>query len=160
ASLLDEAFQPHTVTPQLAQSPRTYDFSLGVPLSTQPVIAAALNLLRFGFQRQAVPQSEISELLHNPYWSSSTKEADARALLDASMREWLPLTLTPQRFQHFVQKSLGGEKPLLVAALHQDLQTLLQRCQAEAKRQLPSAWAAAFKAILREARWPGERSLS
>lgn len=159
ASLLDEAFQPQTVTPQLAQSARTYDFSLGVPLSTQPVIAAALNLLRFGFQRQAVPQSEISELLHNPYWSSS-KEADARALLDASMREWLPLALTPQRLQHFVQKSLGGERPLLIAALYQDLQTLLQRCQAEARRQSPSAWAALFKAILRETHWPGERSLS
>jgi probable DNA repair protein len=158
-SWLDEAFQAQTVTPQLAQSPRTYDFSLGVPLSTQPVVAAALNLLRFGFQHQAIPQSEISELLHNPYWSSG-KEADARAQLDASMREWLPLTLTPQRFQHFVHKSINGEKPLLVAVLHQDLQTLLQRCQAEARRQAPSVWAAAFKTILQASRWPGERSLS
>ncbi len=160
ASLLDEAFHPTYVTPQLAQSPRTYDFSLGVPLSTQPIIAAALNLLRFGFQRQAVPQSDISELLHSPYWSDSFKEADARAQLDARMREWLPLSLTSQRFQHFVQKTLSGEKPLLVARLGLDLQTLLKLCQSQAARQLPSAWAAAFRTILEEARWRGERSLS
>lgn len=160
AALLDEAFQPATVTPQLAESPRVYDFSLGVPLSSQPVIAAALNLLRFGFERQAIPQSEISALLHNPYWSNSLSEADARAQLDARMREDLPLSLTPFRFLHFVHKALQDGKPLLVAALHQDLQMLLERCQAQAKRQLPSAWAAIFKAILREARWPGERGLS
>ncbi|MEY3746901.1 MAG: hypothetical protein RL194_360, partial [Pseudomonadota bacterium] len=71
AALLDEALQPETVTPLLAQSSRRYDFSLGVPLSTRPVIAAALNLLRFGMQRQAVPQAEISALLHNPYWSAA-----------------------------------------------------------------------------------------
>ncbi|MDP2246980.1 MAG: PD-(D/E)XK nuclease family protein, partial [Nitrosomonadales bacterium] len=160
ASLLDEAFQPDTVTPQSAQSPRTYDFSLGVPLSTQPVIAAALNLLRFGFQRQAIPQSDISELLHNPYWSGGFSEADARAQLDAAMREWLPLSLTPQRFQHFVQKLLGSENPLLVARLNQDLQTLLKLCQSQSSRQQPSAWAAAFKTILHASHWPGERSLS
>lgn len=160
ASLLDEAFQPHTVTPQSAQSPRTYDFSLGMPLSTQPVIAAALNLLRFGFQRQAIPQSDISELLHNPYWSGSFSEADARAQLDASMREWLPLSFTPQRFQNFVQKSLTGDRPLLVAGLNQDLQTLLRLCHAQPNRQPPSAWTAAFKTILRESGWPGERSPS
>lgn len=160
ASLLDEAFQPHTVTPQSAQSPRSYDFSLGVPLSTQPVIAAALNLLRFGFQRQAVPQSDISELLHNPYWSDSFSEADARAQLDASMREWQPLSLTPQRFQYFVQKSLGNEKPLLVARLNHDLQTLLELCHSQPSRQQPSLWTAAFKRILQISNWPGERSRS
>ena len=119
-----------------------------------------MNLLRFGFQRQAVPQSDISELLHSPYWSECFKEADARAQLDASMREWLPLSLTPQRFQHFVQKALSGEKPLLAARLSQDLQTLLKLCQLQPARQLPSAWAAVFRTILDEARWRGERSLS
>lgn len=164
ASLLDEAFHPDTVTPHQAQSARSYDFSLGVPLSKEPVIAAALNLLRFGLlgglQRQAVPQSDISELLHNPYWSSSVSEADARARLDASMREWLPLSLTPQRFLHFVQKALAGEQPLLLAWLHQDLQTLLRRCQSQPYKQLPAAWANAFRTILHESHWPGERSPS
>lgn len=148
------------MTPQLAQSPRTYDFSLGVPLSTQPVVAAALNLLRFGFQRQAVPQSDISELLHSPYWSGCFSEADACAQLDAGMREWLPLTLTPQGFQHFVQKSLAGEKALPVARFNQDLRVLLKQCQSQPNRQLPSLWATAFQEILYAAHWPGERSPS
>ncbi|PKO74052.1 MAG: DNA helicase, partial [Betaproteobacteria bacterium HGW-Betaproteobacteria-15] len=37
ASLLDEAFHPDCVTPMLAQASRRYDFSLGVPLSSQPI---------------------------------------------------------------------------------------------------------------------------
>ena len=160
AALLDEAFHADCVTPMLAQSARRYDFSLGVPLSSQPVIAAGLNLLRFGLQRQALPQAEISELLLNPYWSASFSEADARAQLDADMREWLPLTLTPHRFQHFVEKSLNGERPLPLAALSQDLQALLKHGQSQRARQLPSAWAAVFRDILHETHWPGERSLS
>jgi probable DNA repair protein len=160
AALLDEAFHPDCVTPMLAQAARRYDFSLGVPLSSQPIIATGLNLLRFGLQRQAIPQAEISELLLNPYWSAAFSEADARAQLDASMRERLPLTLTPQRFQHFVQKSLNGERPLLLVALSQNLQDLLKLGQSQRARQLPSAWAAVFRDMLHETHWPGERSLS
>lgn len=160
SALLDEAFHADYVTPQLAQSPRAYDFSLGVPLSTQPVISTALNLLRFGFQRQAVPQADISELLLSPYWSDSFGEADARAMLDANMREWLPLSLTPQRLQHFVQRKLADEHALPIAGLDRDLQALLRRCQLQGRMQLPSAWMAAFKAILDETHWPGERSPS
>src|SRR5690606_18271651 len=106
------------------------------------------------------PQAEISELLLNPYWSASFSEADARAQLDADMREWLPLTLTPHRFQHFVEKSLNGERPLPLAALSQDLQALLKHGQSQRARQLRSAWAAVFRDILHETHWPGERSLS
>lgn len=160
AALLDEALQPETVTPLLAQSSRHYDFSLGVPLSTRPIIAAALNLLRFGMQRQAVPQAEISALLHNPYWSAAYTEADARAQLDALMRERLPLTLKTQRFQHFVQKALTAEKALPLPALDRDLQALLKHCQMQTGRQLPSVWAGVFRTALQQARWPGERSPS
>lgn len=160
AGLLDEALHPGCVTPQQAQAPRRYDFSLGVPLDAQPVVAAALKLLRFALQRQAVPQDEISELLLNPYWSDGLAEADARAQLDARMREWLPLTLTAQRFQRLVQQSLNGEHALPLAALARDLPALLACARAQDARQLPSAWAAAFRAMLDAARWPGDRSRS
>src|SRR5690606_34918409 len=79
---------------------------------------------------------------------------------DAGMREWLPLTLTPQRFQHFVEQSLKGERLLPLAALAQDLQALLKLGQSQRARQLPSAWATQFRALLHAARWPGERSRS
>src|SRR3546814_5645202 len=81
-------------------------------------------------------------------------------MLDANMREWLPLSLTPQRFQHFVQRKLADEQPLPIAGLDRDLQTLLRRCQLQGRIQSPSVWVAAFKAILEETHWPGERSPS
>lgn len=160
AALLDEALHPAWVTPRLAQTPRTYDFSLGTPLAGQPVIATALQLLRCGFQRQALTQAEISELLLSPYWSAASSEADARAQLDARMREWLPLTLGAQRLQHFVQKALSDKRPLSLTGLHQDLRQLLSQCQQLPRQQLPSQWVAAFRLILQQPCWPGERPLS
>lgn len=159
-ALLDEVFHADCVTPLLAQSPRFYDFSLGTPLSDQPVVAAALDLLRFALQRQAVSQAEISELLLNPFWSSGFVEADDRALLDAEMRAHLPLNVTSQRFQQFVVRKAQDRPSLRIAALVQDLQALLRVGQTQGGMQSPSAWAACFRVMLQAARWPGERSLS
>lgn len=157
SALLDEAFEPGLVMPQLAETPRHYDFSLGQPLTMQAVVADALALLRFGMQRHALPQADFSALLHSPYWSASFSEADARARLDARLRDWLPLHVTPQRLLRFVEKTAAGQAALPMRETLADMQQLIQRCQAEPSRQLPSAWAQAYRAILDATHWPGER---
>lgn len=159
SALLDEAFDPGLVTPQQAEKPRHYDFSLGQALATQPVIGDALALLRFGMQRHQVPQADLSALLHSPYWSASFSEADARARLDARLREWLPLHASPQRLVSFVQKAAEGQA-LPISRTLDALQQLLQRCQCQSSRQPPSVWASTFREILGAAQWPGERTPS
>lgn len=160
AMLLDEAFHPETLTPKLVESTRTYNFSLGVPLSEKAIVASGLDLLRFAVQRKEVPQVEISALLTSPYWSSSYSDADAFARLDARMREKLPLSVTPYRFRQFVE-SVARENPSsLIAKLSEDLGNLLRLGQEQLGQALPSNWAAWFKDMLTAARWPGERSIS
>ena len=157
SALLDEAFEPGLVMPQLAEKPRHYDFSLGQTLTTQAVVADALALLRFGMQRHALPQADFSALLHSPYWSASFSEADARARLDARLRDWLPLHVTPQRLLRFVEKTAAGQTALPMGKTLADMQQLIQRCHTEPPRQVPSAWAQAYRAILEATHWPGER---
>lgn len=103
ADLLDDVFYPLSIRPGLAHMPRHYNFSLGVPLSQQPVIQAGLNLLRMLTVHQ-LQQADVSALLLSPFWSASRQEADARALLDASMREKLPMQFTLAHFQEFIQE--------------------------------------------------------
>ena len=85
--LLDDAFHPLSAAPAFSDIPRCYDFTLGVPLSTLPIITTALDLLRFAWQKQAIPQSDITALLQSPYWSAHQQESDARANHDARMRQ-------------------------------------------------------------------------
>lgn len=160
SALMDETFEPALVMPQLAEVPRNYDFSLGQSLTTQPIISDALALLRFGMQRQSVPQADFSALLHSPYWSASFKEADARARLDVRLRERLPLHVRPARLLKFIDKSADGQYALPLDKTKADLHELFRSCQAQPARLLPSAWTAAYRMILKSTHWPGERTVS
>lgn len=160
SSLLDHVFHPHAVTPALAETSRCYDFSLGTPLSTQPVINAALDLLRLAIQKRSVMQADFSRLLLSPYWSASISEADARARLDANMRQDLGLSFKPSRLMRYLHQAAEGEHRLGVSALHKDIQVLIAGFEQLPHRQLPSTWGRLMQQTLRKANWPGERSVS
>lgn len=160
AALLDEAFHPQVVTAALAETSRVYDFSLGMPLARQPIIAVALDLLYLVTAQRAVSQLEFSRLLLSPYWSSSVSEADARAQLDARMRQELPLSCKPARLLHYLRQMVQGQHRLGVSVLHQHMQGLFSAFEGQPSRQLPSMWARVFRQGLLAAGWPGERSIS
>lgn len=160
AGLLDDVLQAETARPALSEEQRCYDFSLGTPLSNQPIIATALDLLRFAWQRDHIFQYDVAKLLHSPYWSESLLEADARALLDARIRKDLPLSFKLSRLQNYVLKVTNAEGAMRLPALCQDLQALLSFAQNNAHKQLPSAWVNILKAALKQGNWPGQRSLS
>ena len=155
ADLLDDVFYPLSIRPGLADMPRHYNFSLGTPLAQQPLIQAGLNLLRL-MTVQQLQQSDVSTLLLSPFWSASHREADARALLDASMREKLPMQFTLSHLLEFIkaQQAEGLQ-----------LQSLLANIQAAAAipctRKLPAVqWAQTLDAILNALGWPGERTIN
>ncbi len=155
ADLLDDVFYPSSVRPGLAEIPRHYNFSLGVPLAQQPVIQAALNLLRMLTVHQ-LQQSDVSLLLLSPFWSASRQELDARALLDAAMRENLPMQFTLARLIEFIQAQQ-------TEGLH--LEKLLVNLQAALAiptgRKLSALqWGQTLDAILQALGWPGERSIN
>ncbi|WP_047517417.1 PD-(D/E)XK nuclease family protein [Methylophilus sp. Q8] len=160
ANLLDDTFHPEALHPAQAELPRCYEFSLGLPLSRWPLVHSALNVLRLAFQATPLPQSELSALLADIYWSQALYEADARAALDAEMRRQLPLQVNAYTFARFVARKQQDEYPILCPALHADLTSLLAQAKQTPRKQVPSAWVASFTELLTATHWPGERSLS
>jgi exodeoxyribonuclease-5 len=160
ANLLDDTFHPEALHPAQAETPRCYEFSLGLPLSRWPLVQCALHVLRLAFQASPMPQAELSVLLADIYWSQALYEADARAALDAEMRRQLPLQVSAQTFARFVARKQQDEYPILCPALHADLTALLTQAKQTPRKQVPSAWVTSFTALLTATHWPGERSLS
>ena len=154
AELLDDTFYPASVRPSLADTAKNYNFSLGRPLNQQPIIQAALNLLRI-FSAFEVQQTDISTVLLSPFWSAYQQEADARALLDAKMREKLPLQLSLSRFIDFAQKQ--HENGLNITQLLVHLKHAMTLSSA---RAMPSKWAQTLDFMLATVNWPGQRSIN
>ncbi|MFW5432541.1 MAG: PD-(D/E)XK nuclease family protein [Methylophilaceae bacterium] len=157
---LDDTFHPETAAPAFAEITRCYDFTLGVPLSTLPIISTALDLLRFAWNKQQVMQADIAQLLQCVYWSASEQESDARAKLDARMRQQLPLNLKNHRFMRFLHHACEGEHALVLPALIEDTNQLLRIAQENAHKQGAAVWAETFTALLKATHWQGDRSLS
>lgn len=155
SDLLDDVFYPASVRPSLANSARCYNFSLGTPLAQQPLIQAALNLLRLltGYNLQ---QTDITSMLLSPFWSASQQEADARAQLDAKMREYLPVQFTLVQFLKFAK--IQHENGLHIEHLLSNIQAT--KALIKTKKNPASQWILTLTAMLDALRWPGERSLT
>ncbi len=154
-AMLDDVLHPDSIHPAHAEIPRSYDFSLGLPLAEQPLVAAALALLRLACSHR-VTQQESGALLRDVYWSAGISEADARARLEASMRRKLPATISLGQWLRVARKAqVDG---LGVGRLVQHLEALQQKIVTT--RQPASGWARSFSQMLEAAHWPGERSLS
>ena len=156
AAILDDALDPEAANPGQAERPRRYNFSLGLPLSKQPIVAAALDLLGIAAQPRRIELQAFGALLNQPYWSACLSEADGRARLDARMREQLPTSMSLERLLRFAQRIEDRS----VSRLLIDLSAFKAAIETQPSRQVPSAWAAVFSRLLEAAGWPGERPLS
>ena len=154
ADLLDDTFYPASARPSLANIERNYNFSLGTPLIQQPIIQAALNLLRL-FSAYQLQQPDISAVLLSPFWSKNQQEADACAMLDAKIREKLPMQLSLARFVEFAQKQ--HENGLSIAQLLMHLNAAMA---ISSNRATPSQWALNLDLLLAALNWPGERNIT
>lgn len=124
-----------------------FNISLGLPLSTWPIVADALLWLRWLARPLEIGGAGV--LLRSPFFLGAAEEAAARALLDIALREANVLELSPAR----ARSSLV---PILAEAVGRSLTHLA----ALPARQSPGAWARAIPAILEAAGWPGERTQS
>nr|WP_294838497.1 PD-(D/E)XK nuclease family protein [uncultured Methylotenera sp.] len=155
ANLLDDVLYPESMRPSLAAMPRRYNFSLGTPLAQQPVVQAALHLLRMVTSYQ-LAYADVSAMLLSPFWSASQQEADARALLDAKMREKLPAQFTLASFIAFAQKQ--HDDGLKLTQLLQDLNAVV--AAVPSKLAHAAQWGEVLDTLLEHMRWPGERTIS
>ncbi len=155
ADLLDDVFYPESVRSHQFNLPRNYNFSLGTPLSQQPMIQSALNLLRL-FSSYNLQQADVSAVLLSPFWSNNMQETDARAQLDAKLREHLPMQFTLAQFIEFAQ--FQQEKGLNITALLVHIKAA--QVIFSNKKLAASAWSQTLANILTALHWPGERTIS
>ncbi len=163
-SALDDALHPSLLRPAHVEVPRVYNFSLGKPLTQYPLVTVALDLIELCCGAGNVEQARLGELLRQPFWSASVSETDARARLEALMREQLPATTSVLRLLSLAQWFDQDNETKQIPQLITHLQAIEARRGEWKKKASPSMWAARFRQMLRAAGWLGlggsERKLS
>ena len=146
-SRVERIFQ-ETLDPQPFSSERpVFHISLGRPLARTPVVHAALQLIEWA-ERGGMRLSLAGTLIRSPWIAGSEVEFSRRVAVDSKLKRDRLWEITPG------DALLRTDNcPLLVRALR-----ALTRTKWEGRRPA-SDWSRTFSRLLREAGWPGDRSL-
>ena len=159
-SALDDVLHPSAVGAGWAAQERGHAFVAGSPLATELLVDVALRLLQLLVHSQRVAQAEFGALLCSVGWSADIDEADARARIEAGLRELLPPETTLERLQRAMARLCADPAADLQAPqLMTHLGALLETRGRAPRRQSPSAWGRAFGEWLTALGWPGQRVL-
>src|SRR5204863_1443996 len=128
-------------------SPMPFNISLGKPLATYPLVAAALDLLHLS--SESVDFSVASALIRSPFIGGADSEMSRRAALDVRIRRDADATIPLAK---------------LIAAAAEPAPLLRKRLElvfevSKSKPSSPAEWARHFSAVLEAAGFPGERAL-
>jgi probable DNA repair protein len=136
-----------------------YEFSLGISLSSLPIVRAALLLLRW--LTSPLPAAELTWLLTSGFFAESASDQLAMARLDADLRR------TSGAPEVSFAALLGHPRRLLPASARTRLIRIQSRAASErlgAPRQASTGrrashafWAELAPSLLTEAGWPGYR---
>ncbi len=141
------------VLPDAAQRTLPFNTSLGVALTSYPLVSAAFLLLELAGRE--IEFERASRLLRSPFITGGETEMAGRARLDAWLRQRAEPVLTLDRLLMLIARA-GGNCPILV----QRLSALAEFRKANLfGAQTPSALAKAISAALQIVGFPGERSL-
>ena len=146
-SRVERIFQ-QTLDPQPFSCKRPlFHISLGRPLARAPVVHAALRLIEWA-ERGRMRLSVAGTLMRSPWIAGSQAEFSGRADTDSKLKRDRLWEIAPD------DALLRTDNcPLLVHALK-----ILKRTKWEGRRPA-SDWSRAFSRLLREAGWPGDRTL-
>ncbi|PPC93815.1 MAG: hypothetical protein CTY33_06355 [Methylotenera sp.] len=157
ADLLDDTFHPETLYPANYESPRCYDFSLGLALKEYALVQSALRLLKLASTKAQLRFDEVTPILQDAYWGNQD-ELDGRALLDASLRQNSNASYS---LQHVIEQAgYLATKNIGLETLLTHLQVISHFQSTVHKRQLPSVWVAAFAELLDSIAWAKTRAFS
>lgn len=154
--IFDDVLTPTRIVPGQLTERRAWDMSLGAPLSSWPVVDAALRALNLALRPATF--ADLGLFLRSPFIGGAQGEAGPRAVLDADLRamgiQHIDLAGLVARI-----KSMSDSPSFSL----QDLMRRLVRLQ-ELARSLPEAatperWAGLFGELLNVLGWPGDRPL-
>ncbi|MEO7742430.1 MAG: PD-(D/E)XK nuclease family protein [Usitatibacter sp.] len=145
------------VDPHLGQAGAAlFNISLGEPLSSYPLVDAALALIEVASGQ--VDYERASRFIRSPFIEAAETEQAERARLDAALRRIAPAALTLMRLRQLVSHAGRRLAAPDCARLASVLDRLIE-AQREGGRAGASDWARRFTAILDAAGFPGERTL-
>ena len=149
-----EEFHPRNrLRPDLDPA-RCFNISLGLPLDEYPVVETALLFL--GINPLDLTVELASRVLRSPFLHGSTEEMTRRASLDADLRARGAPDVSLADMAALAGKRGGADGcPMLVSlcGVWEEKYRTLQ------SPRLPSDWAPALSAFLRDIGWPGDRTL-
>ncbi len=155
--LLDDTFHPETLHPKHYETPRCYDFSLGLPLTQYAIINSALGILKLASPHAPLTQASVDNLLQDVYFSA-LDELDARAQLEARLRRKLGRTFNFTQLIH--QVALAQTLNIATPQLHEHLMQIKSLTSSWPNKQKPSAWALSFTQLLEASHWSKSRAIS
>jgi ATP-dependent helicase/nuclease subunit B len=135
-----------------------FNISLGEPLSSCPLVAAAL--LALDIAAGEVPFSSASRLIRSPFIAGADSELATRARLDAELRKAAGATLDLAALRRMVARLTDEKRPYHASACPK-LSALLARISRQSLRGLKTAgeWGRVISSLLDAAGHPGERPL-
>ncbi len=140
---------PATVL-ELREAQMPFNISLGIPLTDEPMVAAALMILDAFVA--PVRWEHAATLLQSPFFGEAESEWRGRAALEVTLRTSgrtvLQLAHLARSARALAPHTAGRLAALAAAAEH-----------AAGSPRTPSAWAVAFADALAAGGWPGERPL-
>ncbi|MEO6911882.1 MAG: PD-(D/E)XK nuclease family protein, partial [Edaphobacter sp.] len=130
-----------------------FEFSVGTMLSDTPMVAVALDLLRWTLG--ALPLERVSGLLLSPYFASVRKESSARAEFDAFELRRAKMLRPEISLQWLVTALEGSRRRAKLTRLLGRLRTMLAVSKrfAGEERQSNSDWAEGIRELLLAAGW-------
>ncbi|SCY48909.1 probable DNA repair protein [Nitrosospira sp. Nl5] len=141
--------------PGAAKRITPFNASLGMPLSSYPLIGVALMVLELGGRE--IEFEHASLLLRSPFLGGGETEMADRARLDAQLRKRAEPAITLERLLVLIEREHGGAScPILVQALSALAEFRKARLFGS---QPPSMLARAISEALRIVGFPGEREL-
>ena len=133
---------------------RCFNISLGRPLDEYPVIQTAFLFL--GIDPGDLSVERAGRVLRSPFLPGAVEEMTNRALLDADLRAVGAPDVSFSDVIGLVRKRKGADGcPMLVTRLG----TWSETYKTLQNLRLPSDWAPALSAFLRDLGWPGDRTL-
>ncbi|MBI5970209.1 MAG: PD-(D/E)XK nuclease family protein [Deltaproteobacteria bacterium] len=140
---------PASVLPGQAHK-NVFNISLGTPLTEEPLVRSALNILSVSPGKNET--AKLFAALLSPFFSA---EPERLILAAVDMR------LRRENRSHSSLREIGIAATMDGgAALIKRLGAWLERINASGKKLLPSAWALELSATLKDAGWPGQTGLS
>lgn len=151
----NKILQPETLTTQTSFD-AVYNISLGETLYDYPIIHHALLFL--GLNNHAIEFSDISQLLHSPFFKWSNITNNENVLLEKVLRDY-----TGQSFSIKYLRGLSEvlcEEKKTCSTWIDILKEYEIFCLSHAKKQNHKEWAIYFSDLLKLGSWPGERSVN